>query len=286
MSELVAVPLRRSEAPRRAFALAAAYLSAMGAIIRRDASVMLSYRMTLISSNLGIIFSLALFYFISQLVRVPPFQTDGEYFAFAVVGIVIFGVARSSLGVPQGLRQELVAGTYERLVLSPFGGTAGIVALMLFPMLYALITATFELGVAAAIFGVDVHWGTAAAAIPIGVLGALAFAPFALTFAAITLAFKQVPGQSAVLALVSLVSGLYFPVSLLPWWLEWLSKVQPFTPTVDLMRNVLVGLPMPGSFGLALLKLVGFALVGVPVGVFFVRIAGWYSRKRGTVIEY
>ena len=129
------------------------------------------------------------------------------------------------------MRQELVAGTYERLVLSPFGGTAATVSLMIFPILYALAVAVLELAVAVALFGLHIRWGTAALALPLGIAGALAFAPFALLFAAVTLAFKQAPGQNTALAVISLASGMYFPVALLPWWLRWISEIQPFTPT-------------------------------------------------------
>ena len=205
-------------------------LAAIG-ILRRDAAIRFSYRGSLVSENFGILFTLALFYFVSKLVRVAPFRSPSEYFAFAVVGIVIFGIVRSSLAMAGTLRQELVAGTYERLVLSPFGGTAATISLMLFPILYSLALALLQLAIAVAVFGLDIRWGTAAIAFPLGILGALAFAPFALLFAAITLAFKQAPGQGAVLAVISLASGLYFPVALLPWWLRWISVIQPFTPT-------------------------------------------------------
>ena len=59
------------------------------------------------------------------------------------------------------------------------------------------------------------------------------------------MAFKRAPGIGFLLAGIALVSGLYFPVDLLPSWMRWLSEVQPFTPAVNLLRHVLVGLPMP-----------------------------------------
>jgi ABC-2 type transport system permease protein len=266
--------------------LVRAYLAASAGIVRRDAAVRWSYRGSLVSQNVGIIFSLALFYYLSKLIRVAPFTTPAQYFAFAVVGIIIFGIVRSSVALPSGVRQELVAGTYERLVLSPFGGTAATASLAIFPVLYSLAVAAIELGLAVVIFGVHIHWATAALALPLGFAGAFAFAPFALVFAAITLAFKQAPGQNAALAVISLASGMYFPVALLPWWLKWISEVQPFTPTVDLMRHVLIDFPMTESPAAALVKIAGFIIIGIPIGLRLVSLAGWWGRKRGTVVEY
>ena len=245
-----------------------------------------SYRGSLVSENLGIISQLAIFYYLSKLVHVPPFQSSSAYFSFVVIGIVVFGIVNSSLALPAGVRQELVAGTYERLVLSPFGGTASTASLLLFPLLFSVAIATVRLLFAVALFGLHIRWETAPLAIPIGLVGALAFAPFALAFAAVTLAFKQAPGQATMLAVVSFASGMYFPVDLLPWWLHWISEIQPLTPTIDLLRNVLIGFPITGSTAAAIGKLAGFIVVGIPIGLSVVSLAGRYGRERGTIVEY
>jgi ABC-type multidrug transport system permease subunit len=76
------------------------------------------------------------------------------------------------------------------------------------------------------------------------------------------------------------------PVALLPDWIEWASNVQPFTPAVDLMRHVLLGLPMPEAAWLAVLKLVLFATVLLPVAVLALNRAVRIGTRRGTIIEY
>jgi ABC-type multidrug transport system permease subunit len=274
--------LRREPAARRLRALPAA----AAGIFRRDAAIRLSYRGALISENVGVIFSLAVFHFIAQLVHVPPFVTPKDYFAYTVVGIIALGIIHASLTVPPYLRQELVAGTYERLELSTFGGTGAVASLILFPIVYAITVATVQLAVAVAIFGLRLDWTTAPLALPIAALGALSFAPLAFLFSATVLAFKQSPGQGFVLAGISLVAGTYFPVALLPWWLEWLSYVQPLTPTLELLRHVLLGFPMRDAPWLAVVKICGFIVVGVPVGLYAIARAAAYGRRRGTLIEY
>ena len=261
------------------------WFRALAAIAVRDARILASYRSTFVSRPAGVVFTLALFYFVSRLVTVGRFATPDAYFAFVAVGIVIYGLIRSSLDVPEGVRQELLAGTYERLELSAAGGTAGIAGMLVTPFAYTLALSVFTIGVATVVFGVDVEWSTAALGIPVGLLGALAFAPFALLFCAVTVAFKQAPGQGALLPSLSLVSGLYFPVDLLPGWLGWLSEVQPLTPTVDLMRHVLIGFPLSDPASLELLRLCGFAAVGLPAGIWAVSLARRLSRRRGTLLE-
>jgi hypothetical protein len=60
--------------------------------------------------------------------------------------------------------------------------------------------------------------------------------------------------------------------------------VQPLTPTVDLMRHVLVGTPLAEP-GVEVARLGGFVVVGVPLGVLGLAAALRYCRRRGTILE-
>jgi ABC-2 type transport system permease protein len=263
-----------------------AFPGAVAAFFRRDLAVQLSYRLRPLTSNLEIIFGLFLFYYISRLIHGGRFGTPQQYFDFVVVGMMVITIVQSCLSVPMAFRTELVAGTFERLLLSPFGSTAAVLALMVFPITYALFRATLVFVFATVLFGFHPHWETSVAALPLGVLGALAFAPLALIFTAATLLFKQAPGQGAVVGIIAFVSGVYFPIALLPGWLSWISQVQPFAPSVNLMRHLLVDTPVHGSAAGALAKIVGFIVIGLPVGTWLVATSARISRRRGTITEY
>jgi len=101
------------------------HLAAAAGLFRRDATVYFSYRWRLVTQHVGVLFSLAIFFYISDLVRVPAFASPGSYFAYAAVGVIILQVLQSTLDVPTTVRQELVAGTFERMAVSPFGPVAG-----------------------------------------------------------------------------------------------------------------------------------------------------------------
>jgi ABC-2 type transport system permease protein len=99
-------------------------------------------------------------------------------------------------------------------------------------------------------------------------------------------AFKRAPGIGFLIAGIALVSGLYFPVDLLPGWMRWLSEVQPFTPAVNLLRHVLVGLPMPDPAWEYVVKLVVFTVVFMPLTGWAVGRAVEFAHRRGTLLEY
>jgi ABC-2 type transport system permease protein len=258
------------------------------AVLRRDLQVFVSYRLRLITQFLSVFFSLTLFYYLSRLVRVEAFPTPDAYYAFAVIGLIILSVLNSTLGTPPALvRQELVAGTFERIALSPFGPVGGLLSMLAFPFVYALFSAVVMLGFAALAFGMDVHWSTAALAIPLGALGALSFLPFGVLLLAVTLVAKQaLSGTTWVIAGISLIAGLYFPVALLPDWIEWASEVQPFTPATELLRHVLVDTPLTDPAWESVLKVIGFTVVLLPFALFVLRKALAVGRRRGTIIEF
>jgi ABC-2 type transport system permease protein len=263
-------------------------LAAAAAICKRDLLLFASYRARLFSTLISTAVSLTLFYYVSRLVNSRAVGSPDEYYAFVVVGLAIFGVLASVLSTPVAtLRAELQAGTFERMVLSPFGPVRSIAALLLFPLALALFLAILSLAFAAIVFGLDLRWETAPLAIPIAALGALAFAPFGLAMTALVVLVKQTnAGATLVITGVTLLAGIYFPVSLLPDWIQWASEVQPFTPAIDLLRNVLVGTPLTAPAWGELLKLVGFAVVTLPLALLALRAAVERSRRKGTIIEY
>jgi ABC-2 type transport system permease protein len=263
-----------------------AELAAVRAIVLRDFRLYASFRTALGTQALSMVFTLALFYFVSRMVEVDRIRGADDYFSFVAIGLVIISVLHSGLGLAQSLRSELVAGTFERLLVSPFGPVPATMSMTLFPMLRALLLGIWTLAIAAIVFGLELRWATAPLAIPLAFLCAMAFGAIALLTAAAVIAFKRAPGIGFVVAGIALVSGVYFPVDLLPGWIRWLSEVQPFTPAVNLLRNLLIGIPTSDPAWEPLLKLVLFSLISLPLAGLAIGRAVEFAHRRGTLLEY
>ncbi len=265
-----------------------AQLSAAAAYVRRDFQLAISYRLSFAGQYLSIFFSLSMFYFVSRLVHVSVFSSADAYYAFAVIGLVILQVLNSTFQTPSSsLRQELVAGTFERILVSPFGAVNSVIAMLIFPLLMALVSGLVMLVFTSLAYDVHVSWSTAPLAIPIGILGAASFAPFGILTMAIVMAAKQAAGfVTWIVAGIALVSGLYFPIALLPEWVRWAAYVQPFTPSVDLLRHVLVGTPLNAPAWVLVGRVAAFGAVLLPASFLLLRLALAFSHRRGTIVEY
>lgn len=261
--------------------------AAAWAVVRRDFQLFMSYKLRFLSQTVSIFLGVTLFYYVSRLVSIKQFPTHNDYFAFVVVGMAIMELLTATLRtVPVNLRSELLAGTFERMVVSPFGPLGGILALTLFPMLMAIVTAFLILAMGALVFSLTLHWPTVPVAVPVILLGMLSFLPISLMLAAAVLLVKQVGNMTAFLITgLALAGGAFFPISVLPSWLQWISEVQPLTPALQLARHDLVGAQI-GSQWAAVGKLIGFAVVLLPISIFAISRAIAYCQRRGTLIEY
>jgi ABC-2 type transport system permease protein len=258
------------------------------AILKRDARIFMSYRGRFFGQVFSGFFSVAVFFYVSRLVSTESFHSSNQYFAFVVVGLATFGILTSTLvSLPSDIRQELVAGTFERILLSPFGAVWAIVSMTIFPFVMALTGGLVTLMLARLAFGMPIEWQTAWLGIPVVFLGALTFVPFGLLAASAAVSAKQATmGVSLIVTGVSFLGGVFFPVALLPGWIQWTSKVQPFTPTLDMLRHLLVGTPLHGSAFAALAKMVLFAVCLLPPAIAALHVAVRVGQRRGTIIEY
>ena len=257
-------------------------------MVRRDFQLFLSYRLRFASQVFSTVFGVMLFYYLSRLVSVRQFPSHDDYFAFVVVGLAVMELLTATMHtVPANLRSELLSGTFERMVVSPFGPVGGIVALALFPMILSIVMATITIAVAGILFGLPLHWPTVPLAFPAVLLGMLAFLPLALLLASAVLIVKQAGSLAAFLISgLALASGSFFPVSILPSAVRWISDIQPLTPALELIRHELVGAAISGSAWLAAAKLAGFAVVLLPLSILAISSAIKVCRARGTLIEY
>ncbi len=264
------------------------YAGGVAAIVQRDFSLFVSYRFTVVTQTLTVLFTLTIFYYVSRLVTIGEFESPDDYYAYVVVGILTLEVVSSVLILmPTTVRQELIAGTFERLVLSPFGAIASVASMALFPLLWSVVRASLMVAFATLIFDLPLQGPEALLAIPTAALISMSFVPFGLMLAGLILLVKQSLGAGTwIVAAITLVAGFYFPVSLLPDWIRWVSEVQPFTPAVELMRYLIVGTEMSQPAWSAVFQLILFTAVLLPVSLWVIARAIRIGRRRGTIIEY
>jgi ABC-2 type transport system permease protein len=281
-----------AQAANGRFELAAAEVRKLPAFIRRDFLVAWSYRMSFVSDFVGLAGQALVFYFVGLMVdssKLPRFGgSEVTYLEFAAVGMALgvflhFALERVSAAV----RGEQLMGTLESLLMTPTSTATVQLGSVTFDLIYLpLRTGVFLLALALG-FGLNFEL---AGALPALVVLAT-FIPFAwglgLASAAAVVTFKRGAGLVGMGAIgLGLLSGLYFPLELLPGWIAGIAQFNPVALAVGGMRETLLGGSGWTEIAPDLLLLAPMSAVSLVVGAFAFRLAVRRERRLGTLGLY
>lgn len=264
----------------------------LSAFFRRDFLIAWSYRMAFVTDAAALMLQALVFSFMSKLIdpqRLPEFGGHrASYMEFVAVGISLAAFVQLGLGrVAQAIRQEQMIGTLEALLMTPTEPTTIQLGSVVYDLFYIPLRTAAFLAVVAVSFGLHFHL---AGFIP-AVLILLLFIPFVwglgvLSAAAMLTYRRGGSGVGFVGLLLTLGSGAYFPLSVLPSWVQGLARLNPITTAVDGMRAVLIGNEGWGHAGSICLQLAPAALVSLAIGFLAFRRALRRERLRGTLGLY
>lgn len=89
-----------------------------------------------------------------------------------------------------------------------------------------------------------------------------------------------------IVTLTTLLSGVLYPVRILPPWLQSVSHALPTSVALDLLRRALLTSADLGQVLASSLPLLAWGCVSVPLGFLLLRAGLLLSRRRGTLGQY
>jgi ABC-2 type transport system permease protein len=262
------------------------------AFMRRDLLVMISYRAAFVSDVVNIAVQALLFSFIGQLVdpaTLPAYGgTRASYLEFAAIGVVLSLVCGLLLHrVAMAVREEQLMGTFESLLATPTSTATVQAGSVAFDLLFVPIRMSAMLLLVAVLFGLRFE--------PSGILPALAivavFVPFVwglgLVSAAAMVTFRRGAGLLAAgVSLLGIASGAYFPLDLLPGWIQTLAEANPVAITIDAVREALIGGGGWSAIPSEAALLPGLSALALGAGALAFRAALAREHRRGTLGLY
>lgn len=194
----------------------------------------------------------------------------GSYAAFVAPGIVVgtamfHAIFECSWSAFQRIRQSV----YETMLTAPVTVAEIVLAELAFAVTRALLS-TLAVGAFAALFG-WIPWTALPALLGVAVLVGTVFGGIGLVFAALSPTMHTL---SLVFTLVAtplyFFSGAFFPVSVLPGWIQGVAWAAPLTPLVHLGRGFSTGSLDLGHLWAGLYAL-GLTLALFPLDVYLLR---------------
>jgi ABC-2 type transport system permease protein len=262
------------------------------AFLKRDFHLEASYRLSFFLQFLGIFFSVFLFYFLARLLgkaASPYLQVyGGDYFAFVLIGIAFagyFGVGLSSFA--NSIRQAQTTGTLEAMLMTPTRVSTVVLCSSLWDYLLTTLRVLVYLALGAIFLGVDLGRGNYLAALLILALTVVSFSSLGIIAASFIMILKRGDPVTWVFnSLSSLLGGVYYPITILPGWLQVLSNLLPITYSLRAMRLALLqGYPL-SALAPDILALALFSLLLLPLSLLAFRYAVHRARVDGSLTHY
>ncbi|MBN1389126.1 MAG: ABC transporter permease [Candidatus Thermoplasmatota archaeon] len=166
---------------------------------------------------------------------------DPSYFQFLAPGMMMMVVMFSvMLGLPRAISHEKEAGTFDGILAAPTSRFSIILGKTLAQGSRGLIQGGVVLLLALVLFGVVVQ-GSFLLVILLLILGIFSFIGMGIVITSV--ARDEETAQTLMMILqfpMMFLSGVFFPIEQMPWYMQYLSKVTPLTYAIQALRKVVV----------------------------------------------
>jgi ABC-2 type transport system permease protein len=261
------------------------------AFLVRDFQTELSYRLSFLLNFSGVFLASVTYFFLSRLLgdSVAPLLEayGGDYFAFAIIGVAFasyFGLGLN--GFARALREAQTTGTLEAMIMTPTSVSTIVVGSAVWSYAFTTfrVLVYLLLGI---LLGLDLRGANYLAALVTLLISIVAFASIGIIAAGIIMVIKRGdPVTSLFNNVAALIGGVYYPIAVMPEWLQAIARLLPITYALHAMRLALLAGATWREILPDLLALAGFAIVLFPLSLLvFARAVEW-ARRDGSLAHY
>ncbi len=200
--------------------------------------------------------------------------------------LLVGGVIWAFLGIIFEIVTETVAwerweGTIEYTFMAPVSRPVHLIGMGIYAVIYGLVRAAAIFVAVVAFIGIHLPHANYGAAIALLAIASISFIGVGMMTAVLPLISPEKGTQLGFVAqgLMLVVSGVYYLVSVLPHWMQWVAKISPATYALRGNRNQILH-----GAGLAWADVWPLLVIGalsIPIGLVVFRAGERYAKKHG-----
>jgi len=176
-------------------------------------------------------------------------------------------------------------GTIEHTFMAPISRFTHLIGSCWYAIAHGLLFTFIQLIVVASFFNLDLSHANYITATFMLLIGSISFIGFGIGAAVLPLLFTERGSQMSyiVRAILLLISGVYYPISVLPGWMQPLARISPATYVLEGLRAALQNNQVIWSSEIwsYTWPLILTGIVSIPVSVYIFRIAERYAKRTG-----
>jgi ABC-2 type transport system permease protein len=200
--------------------------------------------------------------------------------------LLVGGVIWAFLGIIFEIVTETVAwerweGTIEYTFMAPVSRPVHLIGMGVYAVLYGLVRAAAIFVAVVAFINIDVPLANYSAAVALLAIASVSFIGVGMMTAVLPLISPEKGTQLGFVAqgLMLVVSGVYYPVEVLPEWMQWIAKISPATYALRGCRDsILLGTGLRWDDVWPLLVIGVFS---IPIGLLVFRAGERYAKQHG-----
>jgi ABC-2 type transport system permease protein len=188
-------------------------------------------------------------------------------------------------GVTDIINMERWEGTIEYTFMAPISRFTHLIGSCWYAVVHGLLFTFIQLIVVGAFFHIDLSHANYLTAVFMLLVGSISFIGFGIGAAVLPLLYTEKGMQMSfiVRAILLLISGVYYPIEVLPVWMQPLARISPATYVLNGLRgSLLYDKPIwsPEIWNNTW-PLIITAILSVPLGVYVFSIAERYAKRTG-----
>tara|TARA_B100000886_G_scaffold308285_1_gene241838 strand:+ start:1045 stop:1869 length:825 start_codon:yes stop_codon:yes gene_type:complete len=261
--------------------------------IKKDFLFEFSYKITFFGQFLGVFLTAISFFFISKTFfgseskHLESF--DYDYFLFATIGIAILDIVITIMrSLTTSLRESQSFGYVEILFISDVSPIYIFICSAIYPFIKGVLKFLLYVAILQLIGGHDFVFSSIYKSVFLFIIMIIPF--LALSFLALSfvLYFKQAdPINFFINTVVSIFSGIIYPVSVLPEFMQNISNIIPLTNQLNSVRHLLINNSLDQYIFSDLFFLhVFFSILFLFVCIKVFKITIFMAKKSGTIGNY
>ena len=188
-------------------------------------------------------------------------------------------------GVTDLITIERWEGTIEHTFMAPISRFTHLIGSCWYAIAHGLLFTFIQLIVVGSFFHLDLSHANYGTAVFMLLAGSISFIGFGIAASVLPLLFTERGSQMSyiVRAVLLLVSGVYYPVSVLPGWMQPLASISPATYVLNglraaLLRNQVIWSAEIWSYTWPLIIT---GIVSIPISIYIFKIAERYAKRTG-----
>ncbi len=186
------------------------------------------------------------------------------YIAYIVPGLLLMTIASTVVGTAVSVSNDMTEGIIARFRTMAIHRPSVLVGHVLGSILQSIMSVALVGAVAVAIGFRTAHASVLEwlAAFGLLVLFALALTWIAVGMGMVSPSAEAASNNAMPLILLPLISSAFTPVHSMPGWFQPIAEYQPFTPTIETLRGLLLGSEIGHNGWLAIVWCLGLAVLG------------------------